>query len=167
MYCKIKRPDNAKYPIEKGENIVIQEKLDGSNLVFFKKNDELYFAQRKTIININELKERGKALLGLIPQLFQNHIEFSVLLIQHSGILPHELTSIIQKLDTMFDLLPLIITNAIALIVSLSRILHIVCETSNVLNNLNDVFLHVHMDLLSEINMYWNFSIKEYVFFAK
>lgn len=31
MYCKIKRPDNAKYRIEKGTRIVIQEKIDGSN----------------------------------------------------------------------------------------------------------------------------------------
>ena len=29
MYCKIKRPDNAKYQIEKGQLVVIQEKLDG------------------------------------------------------------------------------------------------------------------------------------------
>ena len=38
MYCKIKRPDNAKYPIEKGEKIVIQEKLDGSNTAIY--NDD-------------------------------------------------------------------------------------------------------------------------------
>ena len=38
MYCKIKRPDNTKYPIEKGEKIVIQEKLDGSNTAIY--NDD-------------------------------------------------------------------------------------------------------------------------------
>ena len=38
MYCKIKRPDNAKYPIEKSEKIVIQEKLDGSNTAIY--NDD-------------------------------------------------------------------------------------------------------------------------------
>lgn len=31
MYCKIKRPDNCKQNIEKGEFVVIQEKIDGSN----------------------------------------------------------------------------------------------------------------------------------------
>ena len=32
-----------------GEKVYITEKLDGSNLVFFKKNDEVYIAQRKNI----------------------------------------------------------------------------------------------------------------------
>ena len=32
-----------------GDKIYLTEKLDGSNLVFFKKNDELYFAQRNNI----------------------------------------------------------------------------------------------------------------------
>lgn len=29
-----------------GDKVYITEKLDGSNLVFFKKNEELYIAQR-------------------------------------------------------------------------------------------------------------------------
>lgn len=40
-----------------GDKVYVTEKLDGSNLVFFKKNDKLYFAQRKNIICIDELEE--------------------------------------------------------------------------------------------------------------
>lgn len=46
MYCKIKRPDNAKYPIEKGENIVIQEKLDGSNTAIYNDNGNIRLFSR-------------------------------------------------------------------------------------------------------------------------
>ena len=38
MYCKIKRPDNAKYQIEKDEFVVIQEKIDGSNTAIYNDN---------------------------------------------------------------------------------------------------------------------------------
>ena len=56
-----------------GDKVYITEKLDGSNLVFFKKNDELYFAQRKTIININELEEvKDKLYKGLYQWLLDN-----------------------------------------------------------------------------------------------
>ena len=46
MYCKIKRPDNAKYQIEKGEQIVIQEKLDGSNTAIYNDNGEIRYFSR-------------------------------------------------------------------------------------------------------------------------
>ena len=36
----------------KGDKVYITEKLDGSNLVIFKKNEELYIAQRKNIFKI-------------------------------------------------------------------------------------------------------------------
>ena len=56
-----------------GDKVYITEKLDGSNLVFFKKNDELYIAQRKTIININELEEvKDKLYKGLYQWLLDN-----------------------------------------------------------------------------------------------
>lgn len=56
-----------------GDKVYITEKLDGSNLVFFKKNDELYFAQRKTIININELELlKDKLYKGLYQWLLNN-----------------------------------------------------------------------------------------------
>ena len=51
MYCKIKRPDNAKYQIEKDELIVIQEKLDGSNTAIYNDNGKLRLFSRS-----NELK---------------------------------------------------------------------------------------------------------------
>ena len=43
IYPKTKRVSCA------GDKVYITEKLDGSNLVFFKKDDELYIAQRKNI----------------------------------------------------------------------------------------------------------------------
>ena len=46
MYCKIKRPDNAKYQIEKGEQIVIQEKLDGSNTAIYNNNGKIRYFSR-------------------------------------------------------------------------------------------------------------------------
>ena len=39
-----------------GDRVYLTEKLDGSNLVFFKKDDELYIAQRKNIFKITELE---------------------------------------------------------------------------------------------------------------
>ena len=50
MYCKIKRPDNAKYQIEKGEKIVIQEKLDGSNTAIYNDNGNIrYFSRSREL----------------------------------------------------------------------------------------------------------------------
>ena len=46
MYCKIKRPDNAKYQIEKGEKIVVQEKLDGSNTAIYNDNGKIRYFSR-------------------------------------------------------------------------------------------------------------------------
>lgn len=51
MYCKIKRPDNARYQIEKDEFVVIQEKLDGSNTAIYNDNGEIRYYSRQ-----NELK---------------------------------------------------------------------------------------------------------------
>lgn len=45
-----------------GDRIYVTEKLDGSNLVFFKKNDILYVAQRKNIFAIDELEEVKEVL---------------------------------------------------------------------------------------------------------
>lgn len=57
----------------KGDKVYLTEKLDGSNLVFFKKNDELYIAQRKTIFKISELKEVKDILYkGLYQWLTEN-----------------------------------------------------------------------------------------------
>lgn len=40
-----------------GDKIYLTEKLDGSNLVFFKKEGQLYIAQRKNIFTLSELEE--------------------------------------------------------------------------------------------------------------
>lgn len=70
-----------------GDKVYITEKLDGSNLVFFKKNDELYFAQRKTIININELEEvKDKLYKGLYQWLLDNKDYLQEQLINDSAI---------------------------------------------------------------------------------
>ena len=51
----------------------ITEKLDGSNLVIFKLNDELYFAQRNNIFNINEIEEnKDKLYKGLYQWILDN-----------------------------------------------------------------------------------------------
>ena len=50
-----------------GDKVELTEKLDGSNLVIFKKNDELYIAQRNNIFKINELEEnKDKLYKGLL-----------------------------------------------------------------------------------------------------
>lgn len=56
-----------------GNKVYITEKLDGSNLVFFKKDDELYIAQRKNIFKITELEEVKSILYkGLYQWLIDN-----------------------------------------------------------------------------------------------
>lgn len=50
MYCKIKRPDNSKIKIEKGEYIAVQEKLDGSNTAIYNDNGKIrYFSRSKEL----------------------------------------------------------------------------------------------------------------------
>lgn len=57
-----------------GEQIEITEKLDGSNLCFFKKEDVLYIAQRRTILTLEEVLGAGKDLLykGLYQWIVDN-----------------------------------------------------------------------------------------------
>ena len=40
--------------------ITVTEKIDGANLCIFKKDGELYFAQRKTILSFKELNDENK-----------------------------------------------------------------------------------------------------------
>nr|DAX16892.1 MAG TPA: Naegleria gruberi RNA ligase repair, adenylyltransferase, LIGASE [Caudoviricetes sp.] len=57
----------------KGDKVYLTEKLDGSNLVIFKKEDELYIAQRKNIFKISELEEAKDILYkGLYQWLLNN-----------------------------------------------------------------------------------------------
>lgn len=56
-----------------GDKVHITEKIDGSNLVIFKKNDDIYIAQRKTILNFNEIEEHKDLLYkGLYQWLNEN-----------------------------------------------------------------------------------------------
>ena len=56
-----------------GDKVYVTEKLDGSNLVFFKKDEELYFAQRNNIFNFNEIEEnKDKLYKGLYQWLLDN-----------------------------------------------------------------------------------------------
>lgn len=56
-----------------GDKITITEKLDGSNLVIFNKNNKLYIAQRNNIISIDEIEEqKGMLYKGLYEWLINN-----------------------------------------------------------------------------------------------
>lgn len=57
-----------------GEYVEVTEKLDGSNLCIFKKNDVLYIAQRRTILTLEEVLGARKDLLykGLYQWLKDN-----------------------------------------------------------------------------------------------
>lgn len=75
MYCKIKRPDNAKYKIEEGEKVVIQEKLDGSNTAIMNDNGKLRLFSRTNELKEEDtlngfivyMKEREKEILKYLP----------------------------------------------------------------------------------------------------
>lgn len=76
MYCKIKRPDNAKYPIEKGERIVIQEKIDGSNTAMYNDNGKLRLFSRSQELKgedglsgfVSYMRAREKKILEVLPK---------------------------------------------------------------------------------------------------
>ena len=63
-----------------GKLIEITEKLDGSNLCIFKKDDKLWIAQRNTIIGLDEI-ETYKSLLykGLYTWLLDNKDELNTI----------------------------------------------------------------------------------------
>lgn len=76
MYCKIKRPDNAKCQIEKGEKIVIQEKLDGSNTAIYNDNGKIrYFSRSQELTGedglggfVKYIKIREDKIIECLPQ---------------------------------------------------------------------------------------------------
>ena len=76
MYCKIKRPDNAKYPIEKGEKIVIQEKIDGSNTAIYNDNGKIrLFSRSQELIGedglggfVKYVRARENKILEFLPR---------------------------------------------------------------------------------------------------
>lgn len=75
MYCKIKRPDNAKYRIEKGTRIVIQEKIDGSNTAIYNDNGKIRLYSRSNELTgedglngfVKYAKERENRILEYLP----------------------------------------------------------------------------------------------------
>lgn len=61
-----------------GDKVYVTEKLDGSNLVIFKKNEELYFAQRNNIFKFDELEEnKDKLYKGLYTWLTEYNWVFN------------------------------------------------------------------------------------------
>ena len=76
MYCKIKRPDNARQPIEKGEIIVIQEKIDGSNTAMYNDNGKLRLYSRSQELKgedglsgfVSYMRAREKKILEVLPK---------------------------------------------------------------------------------------------------
>lgn len=76
MYCKIKRPDNAKEQIEKGELVVIQEKLDGSNTAIYNNNGKIrYFSRTQELKGeeglggfIKYIKAKEDKILQYLPK---------------------------------------------------------------------------------------------------
>ncbi len=75
MYCKIKRPDNAKEQIEKGESVVIQEKLDGSNTAIMNDNGKLRLFSRTNELTgedglggfVKYMKAKEEQILKYLP----------------------------------------------------------------------------------------------------
>lgn len=60
----------------KGDKVYITEKIDGSNIVIFKKNDILCVAQRKTIIIENEFESAKDIMYKGLYQWLQDHKEY-------------------------------------------------------------------------------------------
>lgn len=75
MYCKIKRPDNAKENINKGEKVVIQEKIDGSNTAILNDNGKVrYFSRSQELTGedglggfIKYIKAKEDKILQYLP----------------------------------------------------------------------------------------------------
>ncbi len=58
-----------------GETVCVTEKLDGSNLVIFKKNGTVYIAQRKNIIAVDELDNAKDILYKGLNEWLNNNKE--------------------------------------------------------------------------------------------
>lgn len=70
-----------------GAKVQITEKLDGSNLVIFKLNDDIYIAQRNNIFEFNELIEnKDKLYKGLYQWLKDNYLVLYAELYEGSAI---------------------------------------------------------------------------------
>lgn len=74
MVKKCIYPKTKRLPVV-GKTIQITEKLDGSNLCFFKQDDKLYIAQRKTIVCFDEIEECSKLLYKGLYNWLKDHGE--------------------------------------------------------------------------------------------
>jgi len=84
----IKKTLYGKTPRYNGENAVarVTEKLDGSNIGFFKLNGELLIAQRNNVLQLSELEEvKDKLYNGLYQWLLDNGEELKDSLHEESG----------------------------------------------------------------------------------
>lgn len=59
-----------------GDKVYVTEKIDGSNIVIFKKNDILCVAQRKTIIIENEFESAKDIMYKGLYQWLQDHKDY-------------------------------------------------------------------------------------------
>lgn len=59
-----------------GDKVYITEKLDGSNMVIFKKEDKLYIAQRKNIICEDEFEEAKEVMYKGLYQWLIEHKDY-------------------------------------------------------------------------------------------
>ena len=70
-----------------GEKVYLTEKLDGSNLVFFKKDGELYIGCRNNIYTLAEIEEvKDKLYKGLYTWLKDNGEVLKNSLMENSAI---------------------------------------------------------------------------------
>lgn len=70
-----------------GDKLTVTEKLDGSNLVIFKKDNEIHIAQRNNIFTYNEIEEqKGMMYKGLYQWLKDNIETLQNELIENSAI---------------------------------------------------------------------------------
>ena len=75
MYCKIKRPDNAKEKISTGTKVIIQEKIDGSNTAMYNDNGRLRLYSRSQELTgedglsgfVKYARERESKILEHLP----------------------------------------------------------------------------------------------------
>ena len=68
-------PKTKRIPID-GFKIQLTEKLDGSNLAIFKKDEKLYIAQRKNIFTLEELEETKTILYKGLYEWLKNNGEY-------------------------------------------------------------------------------------------
>lgn len=68
-------PKTKRVPVN-GLSVELTEKLDGSNLTIFKKDDKLYIAQRKNIFTLNELDEAKNILYKGMYEWLKNNGDY-------------------------------------------------------------------------------------------